>query len=183
MKVRIDEVGSILDDQIIRAALISRIKPSVADYEENIIKAITFDPSNIREINSAEGSQYYTPYQQSVDGGFYPYSVEHWAGQGKNPEDYRDVHDFYAKLGVVQDSLDALKVVHGQGKKFSFLVRSINYPKEEIIYDEKVYIIESELFIRSDVIEDIGKFFISNKIFRHFVLDLPGIDEFFIRTS
>lgn len=184
MKVRIDEIGTILDDQISKS-LLSRKRPSISDYEDIISKSITFNPFNIREINSSEESDYYTPYDVSIDGGFYPHSVQHWADQGKNPEDYRDVHDFYSKLGVAQDSMDAFKVIHGQKGRFSFLKRSLDYEEEEIVIEnENIYIDEiqkSELFINTDI--DIGKYFISNNIFKHFILDLPGIDGFFIMAE
>ncbi len=167
MKLRIDEVGEILDEHIVKAIARSRKRPTIADYEAMVVKNLTHNPFSPEEISGSEGSPHYTPYLSSVDGGFYPHPLEYWTQQGKDPSTYRETHSFYEKLGIAQQSIDNLQALQQQGNKFSFLARSV-------LREEKI---EEEIFIdlkkadRLLQIGDIGKLFIIDRNMGYFIVE------------
>lgn len=171
MKIRIDEVGQILDEHIAKAIAKSKRRPSIADYEAGIAKALTHDPFSPQEMDGRDGSQYHVPYLTSPDGGFYPHPLEYWTEQGKDPNTYREVHSFYENLGIAQQSLNNLRTLHQQGGKFSFLVRSsVPVEREEVFLDLK----KANKLLQ---IGDIGKLFIVDRSMGFFVVEneLPTI--------
>lgn len=118
MLLRIDEIGSIFDDDILKSK--SKRRRTVADYQEMISKGLSFDPSRITEVTTIEDSGYYAPYLQADDGGFYPHPANYWVGQGKDPQTYGNTVDFYNRAGIQHDTMDALNRLKEQSGQFSF---------------------------------------------------------------
>ena len=150
MKLRIDDIGSILDNCIRKAS--SGKSRSISDIEDDIRKTLTHNPFVPDEVSSLEGSPHYTPYLVAEESGFYPHPPEYWVEQGKDPLTYREVHKFYEDAGIKQNNFESLQNLYSQAGKFSFLKNSLSfdlmkYDKELVIdmeeCDTKEYIMKS----------------------------------------
>lgn len=130
MRLRIDEIGVVLDDTIQKglARFGAPKRRKVLDYAEEIKKGLSFNPMNPVEVTDPAASQYYAPYMMAPEGGVYPHPIEHWMEMDGNrdPREYRTVHEFYQQAGVPQTSLDKIREIHNQLQKFSFVRRSLN---------------------------------------------------------
>lgn len=145
MRRNILEISEILDEQIKKAFNNKNLKKSVAGYEYEIKKGLSFDITNIQRMGNDEESGYYNPYQTSIDGGFFPYDVSYWSDRGKNPADYGDVAKYYENAGAYQDVPESIQNMNNAGHKFSFIKNSMYYSDSKDIMGN----IDGELVLKS----------------------------------
>jgi len=76
----LDKLSSILDEHIVKG-LATRPKTKVEAIEQDLMKALSFDPFSPVQVTPE--SQYYNPYMQHPSGGYMPYPDTYWAEQAE----------------------------------------------------------------------------------------------------
>lgn len=94
----IETLADILDEHIEKGLA----KESQSKIER-IEKALSHDPFNPIEMNY--DSPYYNPYKMAPEGGFLPYTSQHWADQGKDQSNYLTTDQFYDRYGEVKQAV------------------------------------------------------------------------------
>lgn len=95
----IETLAEALLDEHIEKGLAKESKSKI----ERIEKALSHDP--FRPVEVGMDSPYYSPYKVAPEGGFLPYSSQHWADQGKDQSSYLTTDQFYERYGEVQQAI------------------------------------------------------------------------------
>lgn len=99
----IETLAEILDEHIEKGLA----KESKSSKIERLEKALSHDPFNPVEMGS--DSAYYNPYKMAPEGGFLPYTSQHWADQGKEQAGYLTTDQFYERYGEVQQAISRFR--------------------------------------------------------------------------
>jgi predicted ABC-type ATPase len=95
----IETLADILDEHIEKGLAKEESKSKI----ERIEKALSHDP--FHPVEMGMDSPYYSPYKIAPEGGFLPYSSQHWEDQGKDRSNYITTDQFYERYGEVQQAM------------------------------------------------------------------------------
>lgn len=95
----IEILAEILDEHIVKGLSKDRPKSKI----ERLEKALSHDPFTPHDMGY--DSPYYNPYKMAPEGGFLPYTGDHWADQGKDRQAYLTTDQFYERYGAVEQAV------------------------------------------------------------------------------
>lgn len=130
----INEISNCLNECIEKGnTLKNKLNKSYIRFKRRELrKAISFNPMN--PVNMNEDVAYYSPYKQSSDGSYQPYSADYWLSQietnsFKNRRDYREGYEHLREyFKSEQSAKDMLNKSISETVKNKIVVKSKNLP-------------------------------------------------------
>lgn len=101
----IEKLSEILDETIEKG--LRKTKSKIERYEQDLVKGLSHDP--FRPVEMGYDSPYYSPYRVAPEGGFLPYTTEHWVSQGKQADAYLTTSQFYDRYGDVERAIQGFR--------------------------------------------------------------------------